>query len=328
MSLSQKSIWLIVITLCAALFHLTAGFSWQEFISPNETQQFLLTELRLPRMLLVALVGAALALCGVGLQALFRNPLAEPALIGVSSSAALGAVFVIVLGAELWQQVGFLQIGLGAFISAAIATAIIYALATRYGQTDVALMLLAGVALNAVAGALIQLLVSVSDDAQLRSVTFWLMGSFANVSCTEVLLMALLFLALLLFYVRLSRALNAFALGENICLHMGFNSAALKWQIMLATALITGVAVALVGVIGFVGLIVPHIMRLLVGSQHQWLLPFSALGGALLLLLADFLAKTLLAPGELPVGLFMALLGGPFFLLMLFNQRMKRYGNE
>lgn len=284
-------------------------------------QNLVLWELRFPRIVLTALVGAGLAVAGVSLQALFRNPLAEPGLIGVSSSAALGAVLVIVLGGAWWGEVQGWQMSIAAFVFAGAMTILLYLIATRRGKTDVALMLLAGVAINAIAGALTGLLITISSDVQLRSIMFWMMGSFANVSWQDVILVASVMVLALFGLIRLIKPLNAFLLGEQTCLHMGYAVQKLKWQVMGLSALLVGTAVALVGVIGFVGLIVPHMIRLWVGPDHRFLIPFSALGGALLLVLADLLARTVLQPAELPIGLLMALLGGPFFLMMLLKRR-------
>ena len=284
-------------------------------------QSLVLWELRLPRVLMTALVGAGLAVAGVALQALFRNPLAEPGLIGVSSSAALGAVLVIVLGGSLWGSVSSWQMSLAAFVLAMAMTVFLYLIATRRGQTDVAMMLLAGVAINAIAGALTGLLITVSSDVQLRSVIFWMMGSFANVSWQDVTIVATVMLVSLIGLWRLNKPLNAFLLGEQACLHMGYAVQPLKWWVMGLSALLVAVAVSLVGVIGFVGLVVPHIVRQWVGPDHRRLIPLSALGGALLLVLADLFARSLLHPAELPIGLLMALLGGPFFLMMLLKRR-------
>lgn len=316
-----------VLLVSGIYLHLTSGaimLDWSRLFSGlDETASLVFWELRLPRLLLVLIVGVGLAVSGVVLQALFRNPLAEPGLIGVSSSAALGAVFVIVLGGAIWQSVTAWQMSLAALLMALVSTLFIYRIATRYGRTDVALMLLAGVAINAIAGALTQLLVTVSDDAQLRTVIFWMMGSFANSAKEAVWLLGIFTSLVVLFFWRLYRPLNAFLLGENECQHMGFDAKSLKWQIMWGSALIVGLAVATVGVIGFVGLIVPHISRLFVGTNHKHLLPVSALFGAILLVYADWIAKTVIEPSELPIGLFMALLGGPFFLAMLISLRRK-----
>ena len=316
---------LLFILIVGALLHVFSGsiaISLSSIVNGLDAQQALVMwELRLPRLLLVMVVGAGLAVSGVALQAMFRNPLAEPGLIGVSSSAALGAVFVMVLGSHFWHEVHYWQLGLVAFISAALATLFIYSIATRLGKTDVALMLLAGVAINAIAGAATQLLISVSDDNQLRSVTFWMMGSFANVDWIAVIIVSLVTFIISVLMWRLAKPLNAFMLGENICMHMGYDPAKLKWQVMWGTAFMVGISVATVGVIGFVGLVVPHIVRLWVGSDHRRLIPLSALAGAILLVFADWVAKTLISPAELPIGLLMALLGGPFFLAMLLKQR-------
>ncbi|WP_051347130.1 FecCD family ABC transporter permease [Thiomicrorhabdus chilensis] len=287
----------------------------------SEQQSLVFWEIRMPRIVMAALVGAGLAVSGVALQALFRNPLAEPGLIGVSSGAALGAVMVIVLGGALWGEVLSWQMSLSAFALAAGVTLLIYLIATSKGHTDVALMLLAGVAINAVAGALTGLLISVSSDVQLRSVIFWMMGSLSGVSWDGIALLGSVTLLALAVLYRLRHPLNALLLGEQSCLHMGYAVQSLKWQVMTASAVLVGVSVALVGIIGFVGLMVPHMVRLWVGPDHRQLIPLSALGGALLLVSADWLARSVVQPAELPIGLLMALLGGPFFLLMLLKRR-------
>ncbi|MEA3405232.1 MAG: iron ABC transporter permease [Pseudomonadota bacterium] len=316
---------LVFSLLLAMLISLQSGsveISLSDFWTGLTAQQNLVVwELRFPRIILTALVGAGLAVAGVSLQALFRNPLAEPGLIGVSSSAALGAVLVIVLGGALWGEVQGWQMSIAAFVFAGAMTVMLYLIATRKGKTDVALMLLAGVAINAIAGALTGLLITISSDVQLRSVMFWMMGSFANVSWQDVALVASVMFISLFGLIRLIKPLNAFLLGEQTCLHMGYTVQKLKWQVMGLSALLVGTAVALVGVIGFVGLIVPHMVRLWVGPDHRSLIPLSALGGALLLVLADLLARSVLQPAELPIGLLMALLGGPFFLMMLLKRR-------
>lgn len=311
--------------LIAMLFSLQAGSINIEFkqiwTGLSAQQSLVLWELRLPRVLMTALVGAGLAVAGVTLQALFRNPLAEPGLIGVSSSAALGAVIVIVLGGSLWGQVSSWQLSIAAFVLAMLMTAFLYLIATRRGQTDVAMMLLAGVAINAIAGALTGLLITISDDGQLRSVIFWMMGSFANVSWQEVSIVATIIALSLIGLWRLKNPLNALLLGEQACLHMGYAVQPIKWWVMGLSALMVAASVSLVGVIGFVGLVVPHIIRQWTGPDHRSLIPLSALGGALLLVLADLFARSLIHPAELPIGLLMALLGGPFFLMMLLKHR-------
>ncbi|MCF6254423.1 MAG: iron ABC transporter permease, partial [Thiomicrorhabdus sp.] len=283
---------LLLLALVMSLSLMIGGFSFypSEFIAGLSAQQvFILWEIRLPRILLAAVIGAGLAISGVALQALFRNPLAEPGLIGVSSSAAFGAVFVIVLGGALWQEVAAWQISVAAFLMASLSTLMLYRIATRYGHTDVALMLLAGVAFNAIFGALTQLLIVFSDDTQLRSALFWMMGSLANLSWFSVGLVSVCVLIATLALWRLVNSMNAFLLGENVSLQMGYDPKWFKWQVMGLSALIVGVSVSMVGVIGFVGLVVPHMIRLWVGADHRLVLPLSALGGAVLLVSADLL---------------------------------------
>lgn len=326
---SSKPILLLVLLLILvmSISLMIGGFSFYptDVISRlTEQQWFILWEIRLPRVLLAAVIGAGLAISGVALQALFRNPLAEPGLIGVSSSAAFGAVFVIVLGGALWQEVTAWQISVAAFLLASFSTAMLYVIATRQGHTDVALMLLAGVAFNAIFGALTQLLITFSDDTQLRSALFWMMGSLANLSWFSVGMVSVFVLLATLGLWRLVKSMNAFLLGEHVSLQMGYDPKWFKWQVMGLSALIVGVSVSMVGVIGFVGLVVPHMIRLWMGADHRLVLPLSALGGAILLVLADLLARQLLYPSELPIGLLMALLGGPFFLMLLMTKRQLR----
>lgn len=320
-----KVLFLVALLVPAVFGHLFIGHSGVnlsavvEGLSPQ--QWFILQELRLPRVVMAMLVGAGLAVAGVALQALFRNPLAEPGLIGVSSASAFGAVFMMVLGGVIWQTVAVWQIAVAAFGMGLLATWFIYRLASRNGETDVALMLLAGVAINALMGAGTQMLLSIADLVELRSVTFWLMGSLANVSWGAVLWAAVLIGVSTFALWRLVRAMNGFVLGEHSAFYLGFDTQRFKWQVIFFSALMVSAAVALVGVIGFVGLVVPHIIRLWVGADHRLVLPLSALGGALLLVIADWFARIVLYPLELPIGLLMALLGAPFFLVMLLKRR-------
>lgn len=323
--LKSKMFALLLVLVAVSFGHLFVGQSgvdWQNLSAGFTPQQwFILHELRLPRVLMAIGVGAGLAVSGVALQALFRNPLAEPGLIGVASSSAFGAVLIMVLGGVWWTQVATWQVGLAAFSAGLLSTWLIYRVASRNGQTDVALMLLAGVAINALMGAGTQMLLSIADVIELRSVTFWLMGSLANLPWSSVLLVLSVVLFSTLILWRLVRAMNAFVLGESSAQYMGFDTGRLKFQVIFFSALMVSSAVALVGVIGFVGLVVPHIIRLWVGADHRMVLPLSALGGAVLLVLADWFARVALYPLELPIGLLMALLGAPFFLMMLLKRR-------
>jgi iron complex transport system permease protein len=283
--------------------------------------------IRLPRVMLGAMVGAALALSGTLMQGLFRNPLADPGLIGVSSGAAVGAATVIVFGAPI-----ALALGLGAafmpwlipgaaFIGGLLATIVIHQMAKREGETEIATMLLAGVAVSAICFAGIGYLSFLSDDRQLRDITFWTLGSLGGASWQSVLAMALFLVPALLFAPLLTRTLNALILGEREAGHLGVRVERDKKLAIGVSALAVGAAVAASGVIGFVGLIVPHLVRLLVGADNRIVLPGAALLGAALMLGADLAARTVVAPAELPIGVVMSALGGPFFLWLLRRKR-------
>jgi iron complex transport system permease protein len=285
-------------------------------------QEAIFWTIRLPRVALGVLAGAALAVSGALLQGVFRNPLADPGLIGVSSGAALGAVAVIVLGIS---SLGLMTLPLAAFLTGTATTFFVYRLAQRHGRTDVATLLLVGLALNAMAGAATGLLTYLADDAQLRSIVFWTMGGLGGALWETVLVAAPWIAVSLALAPRLGRALNLFALGEMEARHLGIEVEQVKRAAILLSALATGTAVALVGPIGFIGLIVPHIVRLIAGPDHRLLLPACALGGASLLVLADLVARTMAAPAEVPVGLITACAGGPFFLALILRAR-RQYG--
>ncbi|TXH72175.1 MAG: iron ABC transporter permease [Thiothrix sp.] len=288
-----------------------------------------LIEIRAPRVALGILVGAGLAITGATIQGLFRNPLADPGLMGVSSGAALAAVSIIVLGATLFQglstTLGHYTLPLAAFIGSLLVTGLVYRLANVDGRTDIATMLLAGIAINALLGAATGLLTYAANDTQLRTLTFWLMGSLGSATWAQVLTALPLILLPVLILPWFAPALNAVLLGEAEAGHLGFNLERLKQVLIVLVALIVGTAVALTGVIGFVGLVVPHLLRLAFGPDHRLLLPASALLGASLLLLADLIARTVVTPAELPIGIITALLGGPFFLWLLNRYRYRSF---
>lgn len=286
--------------------------------------ELILAQIRVPRTLLGLAVGMLLALCGVAMQGLFRNPLADPGLVGVSSGAALGAAVAIVGGAAfggLPEAFAPYLLSAFAFIGGLLVTALVYRLGRRDGQTNVATMLLAGIALTALAGAAIGLFTYLADDATLRTLTFWNLGSLNGASYARLWPLLLATLAVALWLPRRARALNALLLGESEARHLGFEVERLKRELVFCTALGVGAAVAAAGLIGFIGLVVPHLMRLLVGPDHRLLLPASALAGASLLLLADLVARLALAPAELPIGIVTALIGAPFFLYLLVRGR-------
>ncbi len=283
-------------------------------------------QLRVPRALLAVFVGATLAVAGAMMQGLFRNPLADPGLVGVSSGAALGAVVMIVIGDQLpILEVlrGPLLIPIAAMLGAWVVTLLIFQLASQSGSTSVATLLLAGIAINAFAGAVIGLCTFLADDGQLRSLNFWMLGSL-GIADWGSLAMTLPFCAILLLAApRTAMALNALAIGEPEAGHLGFRPQSLKKFIIVLTAVGVGGCVAQTGMIGFVGLVVPHLIRLMVGPDHRSLLPLSALLGAALLLNADTLARTMVSPAEMPIGILTAAVGAPFFLALLWQQKRK-----
>jgi iron complex transport system permease protein len=277
-------------------------------------------EVRLPRLLLGGLVGGALGMSGALMQGLFRNPLADPGLVGVSAGAGLAAAAAIVLG-NRWSlgPIGAASylLPVAAFIGALAATSTLYAIATRDGRTSVATMLLAGVALAALAGSLTGVLAYMSDDRQLRDLTFWSLGSLGGATWIKVSFLAPIALLLLGVAPSFSRGLNALALGETEAFHLGVSVQYLKIAIISLVSVGVGASVAAAGVISFVGVVAPHVMRLTVGPDHRWLLPLSVAAGAALVTGADLFARTMAAPAELPIGILTAAIGAPFFLWLL-----------
>lgn len=286
-----------------------------------------LIQVRLPRLVLALLVGAALATTGAVMQALFRNPLADPGLLGIASGAsvAVGLVIVVLprlvdldqLALPLWA-LSYLN-SLAAFAGAVVSCWLIFRLARRRGQVSVLHLLLAGIAINALAGAATGLLTYVSNDEQLRTLTFWAMGSLGGARWQHVIVVSTLLLPTLGYLWWQSARLNLLLLGDEEARYAGLDVEAIKRRLVAATALAVGITVAFAGLIGFVGLMVPHLVRLLLGADNRVVLPCSLLLGAVLLTAADTLARLLVTPAELPVGLVTSLLGGPFFLWLLFR---------
>lgn len=282
-------------------------------------------DIRLPRTLLGIVVGAALAVSGVVMQGLFRNPLADPGLVGVTSGAALAAVSAIVLGTGSLSQVApwmaVYVLPVAAFAGGLVTTITLYRIATRRGRTSVATMLLAGIAIGALAGAATGLLVFMSDDRQLRDFTFWSLGSLAGATWDKVAVAALFLAVVLAALPKLAAGLDGLLLGEAEARHLGIPVQSLKRVAVFAVAVAVGASVAVAGPIGFVGIVVPHLLRLVIGPRHGGLLPASALLGGILLVAADMVARTVVAPAELPIGIVTAILGAPFFLWLLLRQR-------
>jgi len=288
--------------------------------SESSRNQLVIQEIRLPRAILAAAVGATLGICGAATQGLFRNPLADPSLIGVTAGASAGAALTIFFAASLSSIGGLLGIGLvsaGAFIGGVLTVLLVYSLATRATGTSVATMLLTGIAITALAGALTSLVEFFAHNDVLRRISLWQMGGLDGANAQRVWLAVGIAALILVLLPRYSHALNALLLGESEARHLGIHVQKTKITLIVLVAAGVAISVAVAGSITFVGLVVPHIIRIAIGPDHRYLLPMSALGGAILLLLADTIARTALAPIELPVGLVTALIGAPFFISLL-----------
>lgn len=300
---------------------------WQAISQEQIQQAMVLWNIRLPRLALGVLTGMALAVSGAAMQALLRNPLAEPGLVGVSGGAALFAALAIVLGGSwmvaLHEMIGEFALPIFAFIGSLIATMLIFAISTRQGQTSIALMLLAGIAIGSLCGALIGLMTFIASDLQMRSLNFWSLGSLGAATWPMVTMVACLSGSSVLILLRQSSALNTLALGEAQASLLGVSVRRLNQICIGAIALAVGAVVSVTGIIGFIGLVAPHLVRLAIGPDQRLVMPASALVGAILVLLSDLLARTIAAPTEVPVGIITALLGVPFFLALLFRMRRK-----
>jgi iron complex transport system permease protein len=284
-------------------------------IEPYETAA--LMSVRLPRILLALACGATLGIAGASLQALFRNPLADPTLIGVADGAACGAVAWIVLGGLGLASFGAWGLILVAFLGGLIATAGVMLIARGEGRIDVATLLLAGLAMKALSGAVLGYLVFLANDVQMRSLTFWLLGSLGGATWSTIVPAVIMMGISVLLLAPLARPFDALALGEAEAGHLGVKVERTKRIAVAAVALGVGAGTALTGVIGFVGLVAPHIIRLIGGADHRFVLPGSALLGALLIVGADTLARTMVAPAELPIGVVTSAVGAPFFFWLL-----------
>lgn len=276
----------------------------------------ILLHIRLPRVFAAALVGGSLAITGAVMQGLFRNPLVDPGIVGVMSGASFAATLSIVIGGALFptffNAANDYALPLAAFFGGWAMTMVLYAFAKRGGVLNIAAMLLIGIALGALTGALTGLLSYIADDSQLRSITFWGMGSLAIFDWHKLAILAVVCVLALPLLFRDAHILNALMLGENVAGHLGFNTEKAKKRQILLVALLVGVCVAFSGGIGFVGLVVPHIVRGLLGSNHRLVLPASFLFGAALLNVSDLIARTIVAPAELPIGILTAMIGAPF----------------
>ncbi|MFF0450368.1 FecCD family ABC transporter permease [Streptomyces sp. NPDC004609] len=282
-----------------------------------------LWNVRLPRVVLALLVGASLGCAGALMQGVFGNPLAEPGIIGISAGAAVGAVCAIALGLSF---LGNWTVTVCAFVSGLATVLLVYAMSRSGGKTEVVTLILTGIAVNAFAGALIGLFVFFADNAQITQITFWQLGSLSQATWPKVLAVlpcAALGLVIAPLY---ARRLDLLALGERPARHLGVDVERLRVVLVLVVALLTAAAVAVAGIITFVGLLVPHLLRMMNGPVHRFLVPASALGGALMLAAGDLAARTVAEPAELPLGVLTALFGSPFFFWLLRRTRRRQGG--
>lgn len=297
------------------------GIDWLPL--PPETADRALWSIRFPRVAMAALVGAGLAVAGLVMQAIFGNPLAEPGIIGISSGAAVGAGLAIVFGLTLfgeWTTAAF------AFVAGLIATLIVYAMSRADGRTEVVTLVLTGIAVNAIAGAAIALLTFVGDTQSREQIVFWQLGSLLGSRWSQVLVVTPVVAVGLIAAYLAARRLDLLALGERNARHLGVNVEVLRIAMICVVALLTGAAVAFAGIIAFVGLVIPHLMRMILGPAHLPLVTASALGGALLLSLADLGARTIVPMADMPIGMLTALVGGPFFFWLLRRTRKRAGG--
>ncbi|WP_077651307.1 FecCD family ABC transporter permease [Salinivibrio kushneri] len=293
---------------------------WQDQLAPHVLA--IVQQVRLPRTLLCLFVGALLAVCGALMQGLFRNPLADPGIIGVSGGASLGGALGLLLLSFGSINLAFhLSVPLFAFFGALLATLFVYRIGTTAMGTSVTVMLLAGIAISALSGAALGMINYVADNQTLRDIALWSMGSLTGASWGQIGLTGVAAVALTVFAYCRAHQLNALLLGENEAAYLGIDIHRLKRLLIIATAAGMGISVSAAGLIGFIGLVVPHIGRLLAGPDHRMLIPLSAVLGALLLTLADIIARVIVAPAELPVGIITALMGAPFFIWLLIQQR-------
>ncbi len=310
-----------------------AFITWQDFMASFgklfsafnfNHKDIILFNIRFPRVIGAALVGSILALAGTSIQGVFKNPLADPSIIGISAGAALSAAVVIVILSSLvsfaaWG--GLSVLSLTTFVGAFFTAWLVFKIAQHHKKTNIATLLLAGIAINAFSGAIMGALIYSANDVQLRSITFWTMGSLGGLNWTQLGILSIAAIVCWIFLVPIGKSLNALALGENEAFLMGVSSEKIKRRVIVISSIAVGSTVAFCGMIGFVGLVVPHILRLWIGPDHRFLLPASALGGALLLIWADTFARTIVAPTELPIGILTSAIGAPLFLYLLIQQK-------
>jgi iron complex transport system permease protein len=314
-AISFGAVSVLPVEMFSALKHFFQG------IGPANIHEGVFLQLRLPRVLLCAITGAILSVSGVLMQGLFRNPIVEPGLVGTSAGAAFGASIVFVLAAKMSTAIksiiGPLLVPLFAFAGGLLATYIVYSLAKSFKRISITSLLLIGIAVNAVGLSGTGFMSYIARDPQARSITFWNLGTFSGATWMQVFITGGIAALIFISSFRYSKQLNALLLGEEEASYLGVDTDRLKQRIMILNTVMVSVATAFVGVISFMGLIVPHVLRLLIGSDNKRLLPASMITGAILLTLADMGARLLLAPAEIPIGIITSIVGAPVFIILL-----------
>lgn len=290
----------------------------------KETSQLIVLNIRLPRILLSALIGAALATSGAVFQGIFKNPMADPYVLGVSSGAAVGATIVIVIGIS-GGLLGYSAITIGAFIGALLTALLVFTISRVGNKTPVVTLLLAGIAVNFFLSAVISTVMAMNKD-QMQNIIFWTMGSVATANWTKIVNTGIPVLLGILLMIFFARDLNAMALGDESAKNLGVDAEVLKKRLLVLSSIVTASAVSVSGIIGFVGLVVPHVVRIVSGPDHRTLLPFSVIGGAIFMVIADTLSRMLVAPAEMPLGVITSLFGAPYFLILLYRSKAKMMG--
>ena len=337
--ISYRTIYIFLAILLAALIIFSAGvgavhLSWPEItdlvrhklgadVSVNSIHEGLFFQIRLPRTFLCVLVGASLSVSGAMMQSLFRNPIVEPGLIGTSAGSAFGAAMLIVLGQNTFFQsfsfLGILLMPVCAFIGGLIATLLVYYFSASLNRVNISIMILAGIAINAIAAGGTGFLAYIARDPQARSITFWNLGSVSGASWQSVTIVGISTITGFILALRFAKPLNALQLGDTEAGYLGVHTERLKILVILVNTLLVSVATSMVGIIAFVGLIVPHLLRLLKGSDNRYLLIGSALLGAIVLIVTDMICRVVIAPAEMPIGIVTAFIGAPVFLWLLYR---------
>jgi len=322
---------LAIVSLYMGVYQFNSSFS--EIISSffgknssvSQTDQYVFLDIRLSRIVMAILIGSALAVSGTCLQGMFKNPLATPDLIGITAGASLFAAIAIVLGVYIKpyipEAMHFSFLSIAAFVGSFITMSLVYKISTSNGKTNVVMMLLSGVAITSLGFAVMGLLIYISKEEQLRDLTFWNLGSLGGASWTKNGILLVVILIAYYFLIGKGKTLNAMMLGERDAMHLGIPVEKTKKQIVLFTALLVGTSVAFSGTIGFIGLIIPYILRLIFKSNYYIILPLSAVLGSILLLGADTISRTIVAPSEIPIGILTAFMGAPIFIAILLKQK-------